>query len=228
MRYLNSNLAREVNRLTGWEGPLFGRRYTMVLISNEEAAQVERFRYVLAQGCKEGLVARLRDWPGVHSIHALLDGKPQAGYWFDRTAEYRARPRGQDLDRLRFATEETVHHSPLPCWKGLSSEQYKERVEELVQSVEEDAAAERGRAGAEALGPEAIQARDPLHRPEKLKKSPAPLIHAWTRAARRELYEAYAWFVAAFRDAAEKLKRGDRAAPFPKGSFPPGLPFVAA
>jgi len=37
------------------------------------------------------------------------------------------------------------------------------------------------------------------------------------------LYEAYAWFVAAFRDASEKLRAGDRAARFPPGSFPPAL-----
>jgi hypothetical protein len=41
-----------------------------------------------------------------------------------------------------------------------------------------------------------------------------------------ELYEGYAWFVAAFRQAAEKLKAGDRSAAFPTGSFPPALPFV--
>ena len=41
-----------------------------------------------------------------------------------------------------------------------------------------------------------------------------------------ELWEAYAWFVAAFREAAEKLRAGDRNAAFPIGSFPPGLPFV--
>jgi hypothetical protein len=32
--------------------------------------------------------------------------------------------------------------------------------------------------------------------------------------------------VAAFRDAAEKLRVGDRSAAFPAGSFPPALPFV--
>jgi len=38
--------------------------------------------------------------------------------------------------------------------------------------------------------------------------------------------EAYSWFVSLFRTAAEKLKAGERNAPFPAGSFPPGLPFV--
>ncbi len=66
----------------------------------------------------------------------------------------------------------------------------------------------------------------PLARPAKSKKSSAPLFHAFTKRVRRELYEAYAWFVAAFRDAAEKLKAGDRTASFPTGSFPPHLPFV--
>ena len=38
---------------------------------------------------------------------------------------------------------------------------------------------------------------------------------------------AWARFVACFRSAAEKLRVGDRAAPFPAGSFPPALPFVS-
>jgi hypothetical protein len=44
----------------------------------------------------------------------------------------------------------------------------------------------------------------------------------------KEILEAYSAFVAAFREAAEKLKAGDRMARFPLGSFPPGLPFVGA
>jgi hypothetical protein len=32
--------------------------------------------------------------------------------------------------------------------------------------------------------------------------------------------------MAAFRDAAEKLRAGDRLVAFPEGSFPPSLPFV--
>jgi hypothetical protein len=43
----------------------------------------------------------------------------------------------------------------------------------------------------------------------------------------RELREAYSWFYAAFQEAAERWKSGDRNACFPVGSFPPGLPFVS-
>jgi hypothetical protein len=57
--------------------------------------------------------------------------------------------------------------------------------------------------------------------------SPAPLVHAATKAARKLFYETYATFVSAFRAASEALRRGERDAPFPIGSFPPALPFVA-
>ncbi len=59
-----------------------------------------------------------------------------------------------------------------------------------------------------------------------IKKSPAPLFHTAGRRAYLELREAYSRFVAAFRDAAEKLRAGDRLVSFPEGSFPPALPFV--
>jgi hypothetical protein len=43
---------------------------------------------------------------------------------------------------------------------------------------------------------------------------------------RKELYAAYAGFLAAFREAAEKWRSGDRGAIFPGGCYPPALPFV--
>src|SRR6202022_4709352 len=70
MGHFNSNLAREAGRLVRWREKFWGRRYQAIPISEEEAAQVERLRYVLAHGCKEGLVERLRDWPGVSAVRA--------------------------------------------------------------------------------------------------------------------------------------------------------------
>ena len=122
----------------------------------------------------------------------------------------------------------TVHLSPLPCWKGLTPEQYRLRVAALEQSIEEEAAREREKTGDQVLGAEAVKSPDPHHRPEKMDRSPAPRFHTATESAWRLLYEGYSEFLAAFRTAAAKLKAGNRAAPFPTGSFPPGLPFVTA
>jgi hypothetical protein len=75
------------------------------------------------------------------------------------------------------------------------------------------------------LGVAAVLAQNPLRRPDRTKKSPAPAFHAASQAVRRELRGFYAEFVAAYRDAAEKLRTGAPAV-FPIGSFPPALPFV--
>ena len=73
-----------------------------------------------------------------------------------------------------------------------------------------------------------MRAQNPETRPRKIKKSPAPLFHALRKKVRKALWEAYGLFFAAFREATEKLRAGDRDAAFPQGSFPPRLPFVMA
>ncbi|HTG32671.1 MAG TPA: transposase [Thermoanaerobaculia bacterium] len=224
--YFNSNLAREVSRLTGWTGKIWDRRYQAILISNEEEVQVARFRYVLSHGVKENLVAHLREWPGLQSVRQLADGEPLAGTWFDRTQEYLARRKGETADRLRHTTPETVTFSLLPCWKNLSPEAHRQRVANMAAEIEEDAAAARKRTGTEPFGVAAILAQAPTSRPKRLKKSPAPLFHAASQAMRHYFYEGFSWFVAAYRTAAEKLQKGDPDPRFPIGSFPPALPFV--
>ncbi|HTG32877.1 MAG TPA: hypothetical protein VLB76_08075 [Thermoanaerobaculia bacterium] len=171
-------------------------------------------------------MAGLRQWPGLQSVRQLADGKPLAGTWFDRTQEYLARRKGETVDRLRYATPETVTFSPLPCWKNLSPEAYRQRVANMATEIEGDAAAVRKRTGTEPFGVAAILAQDPTSRPKRLKKSPAPLFHAASQAMRRYFYESFSWFVAAYRTAAEKLQKGDPDPHFPLGSFPPALPFV--
>jgi hypothetical protein len=198
------------------------------VISSEPAAQTERLRYVLAHGVKEGLVEKVTDWPGVHCAQALLTGEAVEGYWVDGTQEYAARRRGEDVDPMRFATPEVLILSPLPCWRHLSEEKRCGLVAGLIAEIEAEAAAHRQRTGSQVLGVSAVCGQHPFDRPKKSKKSPAPLFHAASQAMRRELYEMYGWFVAAFRTASEKLRGGDRTAKFPAGSFPSALPFVAA
>jgi hypothetical protein len=228
MQYVDGNIAREVGDLVDWPGTFWARRYTPIVVSDEEAVQVERFRYILSHGVKENLVERVLDWPGVHAARAILEDKPLTGYWFDRTQEYAARNRGEEYGRLTYATEEAFVLSRLPCWEHLSAEDYRKRVAELVEEIELDARVARMERGTSVLGVGAVLRQNPHTRPNKTKKSPAPRFHAASKAIRNGLWEAYHLFLAAFRDAAELLKQGDRSARFPVGSFPPGLPFVRA
>jgi len=222
MRYVNSNLARKVGRLVGWRDRIWSRRYQAIVVSLEDAAQVERLRYILSHGVKENLVERVDKWPGVHCAKSLLSGEPAEGYWFDQTQEYAARRRGEKFDRMRYASREILVLSPLPCWKHLAEEVRRQLV------VEAEAALRRKSSGSQVLGASAVLGQHPFDRPARPKKSPAPLFHAASKLMRQELWAAYSWFVAAFRDASAKLRAGDRMARFPAGSFPPALPFVTA
>jgi hypothetical protein len=226
MRYVNSNLAKEVGRSADWKAKFWSRRYQHIVVSEEEAAQVARLKYVLSHGAKEGLVADPREWPGAHAVNALLNGEPLEGIWYDRTQEYRYRLRGKEPEPKQFATVETLTLDPLPCWKHLPPEEYRARIAEIVAEIVAEARAAREAKGVEPLGADAIRRQQPHTRPNRTKKSPAPLFHTASRKAYLELREAYSRFVGAFRDAAEKLRAGDRLVAFPDGSFPPAMPFV--
>lgn len=115
---------------------------------------------------------------------------------------------------------ETVTFSPLPCWKHLSPEAYRERVRKMGLEIDEEAAARRKRTGAQPFGAAAILAQHPWTRPERVKKSPAPLLHAASKAVRQVFYEGFALFVAAYRSAAEKLQRGRSQPELPTGLLP--------
>ena len=226
MEYLNGNLAREIARSTRWTDKIWARRYQAIIVSDEEAAQVARLIYILSHGAKEHLVDQVEQWPGVHCATPLQTGAPVEGIWFDRSLEYNARLRRESFDPRKYATPEEVILSPLPCWRHLDRESYRSRIAEIVREINSTARQERAAKGFRSLGPRAILAQKPFDQPEKPKKSPAPLFHAVRREVRKALWEAYAWFVAAFREAAERLRDGDLNARFPIGSFPPHLPFV--
>ena len=182
---------------------------------------------MLSHGVKENLVETVDQWPGVHCAKSLLSGEPAVGTWFDQTQEYAARRRGEKFDRRKYATQEILVLSPLPCWKHLSEEVRRQLVVEMIADIEAEAALRRQRSGSQVLGASAVRGQHPFDRPARPKRSPAPLFHAASKLVRQELWAAYAWFVAAFREASAKLRAGNRLARFPAGSFPPPLPFVA-
>ena len=178
------------------------------------------------RGTSSEQVESLQEWPGVHRVEALTTGKTLEGWWFDRTQEYLARRAGRIFGSYQYATRESLELAPLPCWKHLTPEKRQRLAAAMVAEIEAEAADRRERSGAQALGPAAILAQNPESRPLKTKRSPAPAVHAASRAVRRELRNAYFLFVAAYRGAAEKLRAGNRNVPFPMGCFPPPLPFV--
>ncbi len=175
---------------------------------------------------KENLVTSPRLWPGLHCIDALIDGKPLAGIWYDRSAEYEADRRGRDVDPRAFLAEYALALEPLPCWRHLPAAEYRQRIAEMVYDIEVETARRIFLTGKIPRGPEVIRQQSPLELAIKPKKSPAPFCHAISKEARNQLREAYRLFVEAYRQASAQLRAGNRNARFPEGCFPPALPFA--
>jgi len=225
MDYVAGNVAREIGRLHHWREKFWSRRYRAILVSHEEEAQVARLSYLLGNGVKEGLVERPHHWPGVHCARALCGASELHGTWIDRTAQYEARRRGETKSPADFGTSERVVLSQLPCWAELPPAVYRDRVVALVRQISDEG--RRRRAGRPVLGRKAILGQRPHDEPFHHDRSPAPLVHAATKAIRLMLRTAYWQFVAAYREAALRLRRGDRVVRFPQGAFPPPMPCIA-
>ncbi len=227
MRFMKTNLSKQLGRINGWSGPMFERRYQAIPVSDEEEAQVARLRYILEHGVKEGLVECPADWPGVQCVLELTQGPAQLyGIWHERTAIWEAAQRGEELARNERISRETMDLSPLPVWETRSAEQRAGAIREMVAEIEARGRESRGGIGSAPLGVRAILRQDPHSRPRSSKRSPAPIAHAATVETWLAMKIAYRERVAVYRRAAERWKR-DPSTTFPSGCFPPRAPFVA-
>ena len=145
------------------------------------------------------------------------------GTWYDRTAQYRAAQRGK---YQLFPSTETVHLSPLPFLNQRSVAEQQKFVVASVRRIERETAQTHTTNGTKPLGARAIQRQKPHDKPKAFKSSPAPLFHAANREEFWTMYNARQNKVAAYRVAAERLKRGELGVSFPPGCFPPRLPYV--
>jgi hypothetical protein len=226
MKAVNEHISKEMGdeRVHDWSGSLWGRRYKPIAVIGE-AMMIERMKYLLSQGCKEGLVATPFEWPGVTCVHALLRGEPLEGTWYDRTAFARALARkrqSEPVDLEDFGTPHVIEFAKLPCWAHMSDDQYREAIQSLVDEITEETAAEyQGK----VLGAKAILEMNPHDMPAEFVPTPAPVCHASSRADREAYRERYAEFVAAYRHAADLLRRGLHAV-FPLYSYPPAAPMT--
>jgi hypothetical protein len=222
--YLNANLAKELGRLRDWREKFWGRRYHSASIKFTEHDQIRRFMYILENACKEGLVASPLDWSGVSSASALYNGEmTMEGTWYDRTAQYRAQLRGEYKE---FPSTETVRLTPLPFLQERSLDEQRAFYVDAVHEVERKTAQLHKDNGTKPMGARAIRRQNPHDKPKAFKPSPAPLFHAANREDFWAMLNARKAKVAAYRNASERLKRGETDVEFPEGCFPPRLPFV--
>ena len=224
--YIKSNMAREAGRIVDWKEKFWGPRYNAIEVSGEEAILVDRLRYIASHGVKENLVLRCDQWPGLQCINALTEGTTLDGVWQDRSLEYEANRRGKDVDPNTFIERYTLELDPLPCWRHLPKKEIQRRITEIVDEIDAEAARRVVLNGRVPLGVAAIRKQHPHDRAENPKRSPAPAVHAASKAVRKQMIAAYRLFVAAYREAAARLRAGELTVEFPPGCFPPARPHV--
>jgi hypothetical protein len=213
MGYVNGNVAQEIGRIHGWRGRFWARR-TRAISVLDDAALIDRLRYLLAQGVKEGLVARPEDWPGATSTPWLL-GEELVGIWIDRDLETRARKRKTPTDPSVYTHKHKVRMEPLPCWSHLTRDEIAARTRALIDEV----VAEARSRYASVVGVDKILAQDPHAAPAEPARGPAPLCHASSQPVRAAFRTAYLAFVTAYRAAVDKFRASSI---WEKGGFPPG------
>ena len=227
LSYVNGLIARKVGPMNGWRGLLWGGRARIIPIL-DDVALVQRLRYIMSHGVKEGLVASALDWPGASSNPGLLGDMKLRGTWVDQNGLRAARRQRAQVSANEFTSHPVLELSPIPCWSHLSPEDLRARHRQLADEIEEEARV--ARKGAPVLGVAAVLATDPHSRPSSPKHSPAPACHTVAEPIRRRYALYYKAHVAAYREEAKKMpalvKRtlsssADPAIPrFPAGSMP--------
>ena len=224
--YIGGMVSREMGRLHGWSGPLFAAPARTIPIVDEEAL-VDRFRYVMSNSVKEGLVASPLEWPGASSVAGLLGAMSIVGYRVSRDLERRAKSRKRAMRAgEQPVSQPVVRLSPLPMWAHLSPEALREKHSEIVAMVIVDS--EKTRRGKPPLGVQNVLAINPHDRPSNPKRDPAPLCHGTTQKIRGGFRYLYRQFAIAFRAATGMVTATVPemiANKFPYGSYPRPLWF---
>ena len=229
MQFVLANVARKVGSLVRWNSRFWGRRYSAEPVLDEESL-VALLRYILSQGVKDGLVRRVRDWPGLNCLRMLVRGSVRSLPWFSWSKRWMSRKQQTAKDRFHpsWVERETLRLVALPHWAHLSQKHRARRVLELVRSVEREAeAVHEG-----VLGTAAILAQHPHHRPARAERSPRPHCHAARAVTRQKYIELYRTFVTRCRSASSSWRRGELGVEFPLGAFrpflwPPSYPALA-
>lgn len=241
--HVKTNLSKELGDLHGWREHVFGRRARDIPIL-DEAALIDRVRYFLAHGVKEGLVDHPEDWPGPAWVRALTAGERLVGRWYRRSEFYhRVRSwmrRKQPTSATRpvldeFAEDKELKLVPLPIWSHLTESDRAARFRAIidglaVRPVQDDVSeampvVTRLDTGRPPLGREVILKQNPHDHPSRPKKTPAPWVHTTIIALRLAWMEGYRAFVTAWHFGMSRLRDGLVGGALPRGGVlgPPAM-----
>jgi hypothetical protein len=218
MQHLLTNVSKKLGALMKWRGRFWERRYSAEPVL-DEAALLERVRYILAHGVKEGLVRRCEDWPGLNALSMMRDGKPRVFRWFNWTRRAKSRALADEASRFddEWAERETLELTPLPVGSLRKPGALLRFLTSATRAIEAQAA----RTYSRVLGREGVMRQHPHRRARWRQPSKRPWCHTTVAALRSAFLERYRAFAAAFHEASTRWKRAEFSASFPARAIRP-------
>jgi REP element-mobilizing transposase RayT len=208
MGWLNSQLAKRIKRLRGWDEVVWepNVHYSAVELRGE-AEVLDKVAYTLLNPVSAGLVQRPEDWPGVLSTLKTLR----------RGTEEVQRPRVGFKDNVPQSL--TLSLTPPPCFGDKS--QYLSALQALMGSRLTVLQEQRVRQGHRVLGRRAVRKTPVTARPSTRKErfGRSPTFSALTRQAWRQAVKRLQGFRAAYRRAYQTWRTGHPDVEFPAGTW---------
>ncbi|MCW5802932.1 MAG: hypothetical protein KIT31_11145 [Deltaproteobacteria bacterium] len=203
--------ARVMNRVRDREENFWSSEQTSVVALLSPKALLEALVYAATNPVKDHLVARVRDWPGVNTLEALLEGKALEG------VRPRSYFRANGKMPRNVAMTPTLPEHP---WIGDATE-FLATLARMVGEAEADARADLAAGRAAPLGAAAVLARSPPASPMNAEREHDlnPQFATGDVSLVRRAIEFYESFQQSHRDTRRKWCAGDRRALFPAGTY---------
>ena len=157
MRFVNTNLSKQLGRLHGWSGPMWRRSLQGDPGGrpHEEGPDRAARSTCWRTGVKEDLVQRPRGLArsaGCVEVLRTRLSRTCTVIWLERTKIWEAKQRGIELSRGERITRETLKLSRLPEWEHMTRRQYRDAIRELVAEIEREHRDRREAEGKPVLG----------------------------------------------------------------------------
>jgi len=226
MGYVNAQVAKSVNRITGKRGGLWARRYDAQPILDDAAAETLT-AYTLRNPVAAKLVERHDEWPGLNLAYGVAETDDLDFEWLNCSAWHRANRPG---DLSPYFETVTLRLSPLPHCADFERAAYGHMLKAWLAELEaNETSGEQldsrlqpsGVLGLRRVVETAFEARSERM---SLKRRPyafgSPEAKAKERAMMHLLSEAHA-------RASEAWCAGNHAVAFPVGTYRPPIACAA-
>lgn len=182
MKSFQTQLARAVKDLYGWEGKVFERRYAKADILGEDGL-LECFLEVSNAPIAAGLTPKIKYWGGINSYRNIMQDTPLAGVWLNHTELRRLERKTQNKRKIfklpPNAGEE--HHvlelTRLPLFKDLTQAKYIAELERLRAEHAKALREHRKKRGLGYMGSQKLRNLKWHHRPKEYAHFKRPLSY---------------------------------------------------